>query len=54
MNQNQKLITKLIALEKRAATLSAKAKTYTEISHANTMKFNARMQRAALVAQGIL
>ena len=54
MTANQKLIAKLETLEKRAATLAANAKTYTEQGRAGSLKATARHLRASLVAQGIL
>jgi len=44
----------LITLEKRAATLKAKAKSFTDIGKANALAANARLLRQTLTANGIL
>jgi hypothetical protein len=49
-----KVVKQLIALEKRANTLRAKAKSGTEVSAANSMLFRARILRASLVAQNMI
>ena len=54
MNTNAKLVKNLKTLEKRAATLTAKAKTYTEIGRANALRATVRIMRGALQAQGII
>ena len=54
MNTNAKLVKKLETLEKRAATMTATAKTYTEIGRANALRATVRDMRGALQAQGII
>lgn len=54
MNTNAKLVKKLETLEKRAATMTATAKTYTEIGRANALRATVRIMRGALQAQGVI
>jgi hypothetical protein len=54
MNQDSKLIKMLETLEKRASTLKANAKTFTQVGRANALQANARILRASLKSQGII